>query len=83
MNRISFVVGQTYVGWGLCEADRPLMTVDGRGPDWLIDTDGRSHKIVIGEGPSGEDCETVRIDERGPVAHGGVFRACARVGGAP
>lgn len=71
-----FEVGFTYTGWGPGDTS-PRLTIASRIGRRIRTTCGRTLTPVLGLGMNG-DTEVLRLDEDGPVARGGVFRAdCA------
>lgn len=70
-----FQIGQSY---GVMHMDdrSEQVTIAARDDSSVTLADGRRATILHGAGPTGEAEELFRLDEDGPVARGGVVRAC-------
>jgi hypothetical protein len=70
-----FVVGRTY---GVLHMDdrNEVVVIAARTADSVQFADGRSARVLHGEAPDGSAEEVIRLGEVGPVATGGVVRAC-------
>lgn len=70
-----FEVGKSY---GVLHMDDRVeaVTVIARSDESVTLSDGRVARVIHGIAPDGGSAEVLRLDERGPVAIGGIVRSC-------
>jgi hypothetical protein len=74
MNR-AFEVGREYGVLHIGDRTETVL-ITSRGAKTVTLGDGRKARILAGIAPDGGGEEVIRLGERGPVAFGGVVRAC-------